>query len=281
MIYRRFFHSIMMDIKLKEKFPKWCSDYTQGKYTTCLTDDFDSLLGCAIERYVKGNEINYFYDFKNLYKLDMSNNRKAIGIDMALHQGKSWDNHVTLIHKHDEVNPETANLNAIYNIHRGNYKQKYALSTVITMWGYYGLPLPQSKEGKMILLAIDSGFKGHYDYEFNPIHNQYLEHLGLTELVDTLNHTDYDDYRKIQDKYHLRAKIELDENGYIHTSLPTEQLEGFFNFPIHMPTGRFTPYYRLHSRKSFNSLYNSKSEIEGTLFSFALIGKRKMLYTVA
>src|SRR5690606_37808525 len=81
-----FFLTIMKD-KLKERFPEWCSDFTQGQYNTILTDDLDSLLGCAIEKHVKGNEVNYFYEFDNLYIADQTDKRKAIGIDLALHKG--------------------------------------------------------------------------------------------------------------------------------------------------------------------------------------------------
>lgn len=164
---------------LKERFPAWCLNMEKGQHTLVLTDDLDSLLGCAIEKYVKNNEINYFYNFNKIYVTNWQDERKAIGIDLAIHKGKSWCNHVVRINEDDYVNPQTANINAALKVHRGNYFKKYAMSTAITMWSYYDLPLPESKEGKILLLAIDSGFLGHYDKRFKDVHNQYLKLLDF------------------------------------------------------------------------------------------------------
>lgn len=265
---------------LKDKFPSWCSDFTREQNTTVLTDDFDSLLGASIENHIKGNNINYFYDFNNLYIMDQNDKRQAIGIDLALNIGKCWDNHVVRIHKDDEVNQDSANINSILNISSENYTEKYAMSTVLTMWSYYNLPLPKTKEGKMILLAIDSGFLGHYNSTFQPIHTKYLELLEFTELIDLLNQSTKNGFYNIQDQYKLKSKIYLDDEGYLHSDLPLADLQGFFNFPIELPNQQFTKSHSFNSYKSSTYQVRSINQIDN-LISFALTRKSEVKYTVA
>jgi hypothetical protein len=268
-----------MKQKLRELFPAWCSDYTPKQNTLILTDDLDSLVGCNIEKYVKGNEINYFYDFKNIFVADKEDKRKAIGIDLALHKGKSWCNHVVRINENDYVNPQTANINALLNVHAGNYTKKYAMSTTLTMWSFYGLPLPKSKEGKMIILAIDSSFLGHYLKAFKQIHNAYLELLGFEELIDLLNKTTKADYLHIQQKYNLKSKIIMNDKGYLETDITLAKLQGFFDFPIELPNKQFSLLAQFKTQDAYIYQIQSKDQINN-LISFALINKNRMKYTI-
>ncbi|MFC0235654.1 hypothetical protein ACFFJJ_04990 [Fictibacillus phosphorivorans] len=269
-----------MNKELKEKFPEWCMDFTQGQHTTILQGDLDSLMGCAIEREVKGNEINYFYEFDNLYVADKTDKRKAIGIDLALARGKSYCNHVVKINRYDEVNPQTANINVINNIHSGNYTQKYAMSTALMMWSYYGLPLPKSREGKMILLAIDSGYLGHYSDYFKRTHNTYLEQLGFTELIDLLNESSQEHFKKVHNIYKTKSEIHLNEDGYLYTNLALAEMQGFFDVDLTLPTQQFTLRNQFKSHKASTYNIQSKSQISN-LISFALTRKNEMKYTVA
>ncbi|QNG59434.1 hypothetical protein H4O14_16780 [Bacillus sp. PAMC26568] len=269
-----------MKKQLKDKFPEWCSDFTQGLNNTTLQDDFDSFLSSCIERHIKGNEINYFYDFNKMYVADRSDDRKTIGMDLALHKGKSWCNHVVRIHEDDYVNPLTANINALLKVHKGNYFKKYAMSTALTMWSYYGLPLPKTKEGKMILLCIDSGYLGHYDDRFKGVHNAYLELMGFTELIDLLNETSKFEYEMLQGKYKTKARIKLNNDGYLQTTLPLADLQGFFDVNLTLPTQQFT--LRNQFRTLQGDTYSTKSKDElGNIISFALTGTKKFKYTVA
>jgi hypothetical protein len=270
-----------MKAKLKERFPEWCNYYTQGLNNTILTDDLDSLLGCAIEQYVKGNEVNYFYNFNKLYVADDSDKRKPIGIDLALHKGKSWCNHVVRINENDYVNPQTANINAALNVHKGNYFKKYAMSTALLMWSYYDLPLPKTKEGKMLLLAVDSGFLGHYRDSFKDVHNAYLEIMGMSELIDLLNTTTESEFELLQGLYKTKEKIKLNTEGFLHTKLPLAELQGFFDFQIELPEKRFTLRNQFQERTGYTSLIDSKDKLQGEIISFALTGKKFFKYTVA
>lgn len=267
-----------MKKELKEKFPAWCSDYTKGQNTLILTDDLDSLVGCAIEKYVKENEINYFYDFQNIFVADKEDKRKAIGIDLALHKGKSWCNHVVRINQNDYVNPLTANVNALLKVHANNYTKKYAMSTTLTMWSFYNLSLPTTKEGKMILLAIDSSFLGHYSDAFRKTHNTYLHLLGFDELIDLLNETTKADYLELQQKYNLKSKIKLNNEGYLETDIALAELQGFFDFSIELPQKQFNLLAHFKTQDDYTYRIQSKDQIPN-LISFALTGTRKMKYT--
>ncbi|WP_240371491.1 hypothetical protein [Anoxybacteroides rupiense] len=267
-----------MKQKLRELFPAWCSDYTPKQNTTILTDDGDSLFGCSIEKHVKRNEINYFYDFNKIFVADKEDKRKAIGIDLALHRGKSWCNHVVRINENDYVNPLTANINALLKVHAGNYTKKYAMSTTLTMWSFYNLPLPATKEGKMILLAIDSSFLGHYSDAFRKTHNTYLHLLGFDELIDLLNETTKVDYLHIQQKYNLKSKIKLNKEGYLETDIALAELQGFFDFPIELPQKQFSLLTKFKTQDANTYQIQSKDQIPN-LISFALTGTRKMKYT--
>lgn len=270
-----------MKDKLKEKFPEWCFNYEQNTNSTILTDDLDSALGCSIEKYVKGNDINYFYSFENLYVADRSNELKAIGIDLALHKGKCWDNHALRISEDDYVNPQTANVNALLKVSSNNYTQKYAMSTAILMWSFYDLPLPKTKEGKMLLLAIDSGHKGHYNNSFKGVHTAYLDLLGFSELIDLLNETTEYEYRQLQNEYKSTEKIRLNQNGYLETKLPLTELEGVFGIPLELPRQQFTLRNQFNNDKGSTYSIKNKDQIDKRIISFALTKKSEFKYTYA
>lgn len=274
-----FFSHYPMKERLKERFPKWCFDYKKDQYATMLTDDFDSLLGCAIEQYIKGNKINYFYDFNKIYVADSDNNKKAIGIDLAIHQGKSYCNHVVRIHENDYVNPDTANINALLNVHKDNYFKKYAMSTALMMWSLYDIPLPETKEGKMILLSVDSGYLGHYRDSFRNIHSAYLYQLGFEELIDLLDETKEENYKALQKQYNLKAKIKLNNEGYLQTDLALAELQGFFDFPIKLPAQQFNLRYQFNVAEGYTNSIKSKDQIDKKIISFALTGRKKFKYT--
>lgn len=270
-----------MKNELKERFPEWCFNNEQGQNSLILTDDLDSLLGCAIEKYVKGNDINYFYNFNKLYVADRTDKRKAIGIDLALHKGKSWCNHVVMINEDDYFNPQTANINVINKINSKNYTKKYAMSTVLTMWSFYNLPLPETKEGKMLLLCIDSGYLGHYNDSFKDVHTAYLKLLGFEELIDLLNETHKFEYEMLQGKYNTKAKIKLNNEGYLQTKLPLAELQGLFGIPLELPTQQFTKMFQFQDDEGSTYNIKSKEQINKRIISFALTGSKKFKYTYA
>jgi hypothetical protein len=251
---------------IKDKFPKWCNSNEQ--FDLCLTNDIDSLLSCAILKEIKGYNINYFYDFSNLYRIKKTQN-PAIGIDMALTKGKCWDNHVTLL-----SNNKSANINSILGINRNNYCKKYAMSTLLTIMSYYNIPLPPTIEGQMILLAIDSSYLGHYNNYFKPIHNKFLRTLEYDELIEILDHHTKDDFIEVIKRYNLDKPIQIKKNKLI-TKINLPELEGFFNVHLSLPNDEFT---KIQNYKYCSiNLKENKFKNTEDIFSLALTYKNKIV----
>lgn len=269
-----------MNEQLKRKFPNWC--FGNKKFSTVLTDDIDSLVGCAIEQKVNDNDIYYFYDFDSVYKSDTEVRFDTLGIDLAFTKGKCWDNHVTRLNKDSKVNLQSANINSLLDISGDNYFDKYAGSTALLMWSFYDLPLPDTKLGKMLLLAIDSGFLGHYDGRFKKIHNHYLESLGFNELIDLLNQTSKQEYFDLIKEYKLNAKsggkIFIDDKGYLQTSLPLKELSDPLGLHLDLPKQPFI------LKNRFESIGRQVKGDEGgqlnkSIISFALTNKKYYKFT--
>jgi len=265
-----------MDKNIKEQFPEWCTD--NKEYATVLSNDIDSLIGCTIEKVARRNSVNFFYDFNSIYIKDKSVRSPSLGIDIALTKGKCWDNHVTLMNSCSDVNPNSANINSIFKISRENYFDKYCMSTAILMWSYYDLPLPVTKLGKMLLLCVDVGFKGHYDDRFKDLHTKYLELLGYQELIDLLNGTSKQEYYDLIDKYKLYKHIELNEQGYLHTELPLKELSKELGMELQLPEGNFTEKYAYNSNGGEINV-NENRQLSNHVVSFALTGHKYYKYT--
>ncbi|WP_145523481.1 hypothetical protein [Virgibacillus sp. SK37] len=266
-----------MNEQLKAKFPKWC--FEDKQCSTVLTNDIDSLLGCTIEEKVRGNKINYFYNFEAMYVQDKDVRLEKLGIDLAWTEGKVFDNHVTRMHHNSKFNQQSANINSILNVSRSNYFTKYTMSTAIMMWSFYDLPLPSTKLGKMLLLSIDVGFKGHYDSRFKEVHNKYLRLLGYEELIDLLNNTKKQDYYDLIKKYKLYEHIELDENGYLQTKLPLDVLSEALELQLELPSQPFT--LQTQYKNVGRAVQGDEiGDLNKNVISFALTGKKYYKFTM-
>lgn len=233
-----------MKKELKERFPNWVNNSINGEFTVCLSDDLDSLLGGTILRELKGYEIKHFYSFKDFYSID-NDPKKAIGVDIALMDGMNWDNHVTSLGIYDKINTQSANINTIMNINRNNYTKKYAGSTVLTMWSYYDLPLPSTDEGKILLLSIDSAYKGHYS-GFKNVQNNWLEELGMSKMIDIQNTYQVVDFSNIKKQYDSSKKIFMNDN-ILETEMDLEGISKSLEINITLPDNTF------YHRKSFDN----------------------------
>ena len=150
--------------ELKQKLPQWYQD-TENKYGLILTDDLDSLLGCAILKAKMNWDIQeiMLFNAKRNYEISVdwhgvadNATHEAIGVDFAKVNGKCFDNHLCMFNSDDTYNKEAINLNHIYGINRNSYTKKYNLSTALLLWSLYDLPknnLPD--ELMMLLLCID------------------------------------------------------------------------------------------------------------------------------
>lgn len=260
-----------MEKSLYSKFPQWTKE--EFKANTILTDDFDSLIGCAIAKEVKGWKINKFYSFNEMWTIDTDTQLDHIGVDLSIPKGKTYDNHVMLFDANSKNNPESANLNNILNIHAERYGRKYAMSTTLMMWSLYDIPLPKTEIGKLFLISLDVGHKGHYS-GFKTIHNNWLEQLGFTELIDLLNKYDKEDFDNIIMQMKKKGDtITVDNDGFLHIgNINLDSLSKHLGIKIELPKEQFT-LTNTYKTKKFNRLYTSDLSKNNNVYSFALAYK--------
>lgn len=252
------------------RVPQWIKDAKQGQYSIMVGDDIDSFATAGLLNKVLDWKINWFYDFHRIYVIDESvSNKNRVGVDMALeYNEKTIDNHVTMLHKDDKPNPNSVNLNAMYEIHRDRYTDKYAMSTLLTAWSLFGLELPKTDEGKLILMAIDSSFKGHYNGRFKPIHNEWLRKLGFEELIEFLDRYNVRDFYEVIDRYNLQGIIHIGKDGKLQTNIDLDGVGRHLNLDLELPKEKFELAYTLQ-RKNARLRGNNLSKPEKT-YSFAL-----------
>lgn len=213
------------------------------EYGLILTDDLDSLLSCAILKYVKGWNIEQAYIFKANKPIVKSKDaqlydylgtikdatHESIGVDLALTAGKCFDNHLTQFSYGEKINPESINLNRVQNIYRQNYSKKYNLSTVLLLWSLYDLLKEGlSDELMMLLIAIDGSYEGFYtDARWVGIHEFWIRDvLDLPEFLECERRHTYREFKAIREKYNIHkgdGKITL-SHGLLVTDIDLEAL---------------------------------------------------------
>ena len=235
---------------------------------------------------VKGWKPNYFnYNFTSMGLTEDANGDEIIGVDLSLCHGKTFDNHVVLLNANDDYNYQSANFNIIDEISRENYFSKYCGSTLLMIWSLYDIPLPKSEEAKMILLCIDSTFKGFYSGYPLPreANKKYLiDYMEFPELYQVLkDHKQQSDFTALIRKYNLSGKIRL-EKGYLKTDIDLEGLRKVFDLPFLLPG---EPFYRKEQYKSNASglsrgNYNlSRDDISENMYSIALTKRDYINYS--
>lgn len=209
-----------------------------------MSNDLDSLFSCEILKQVKGWQPTYFnYDFKASGVTEDTTGQETIGVDLSLCHGKTFDNHVVMMNEHDYYNVDSANFNIIDEISRENYFSKYCGSTLLMIWSLYNIPLPKETEAKMILLCIDSTFKGFYSpYPLPQIANKkYLvDYMEFPELYEVLQQHKQYEFSQLISKYNLSGKIKL-HKGYLSTDIDLEGLRELFDLPFLLPK---KPFYK-------------------------------------
>lgn len=260
--------------------PEWYKNATEDHFMM-IGDDIDSLLSAVLLKKHLGWQYNWFYDFNNVYVSDSSICKsKRVGVDMALDNNeKTIDNHVTMMSNTETPNPNSVNLNCMYNQSTIRYTEKYAGSTLLLVWSLLGLPIPESDEGKKILLAVDSAHKGHYSKSFRPIHNEWLEKLGLGELINFLDEDTKElDYTKAQIDYNLNGKVYLNEKGQVQTDVDLLSIMTYLDIGINLPDETFELETQL-IRKGDTVPDLNFEKPKGT-FSFAMTSSNYASYTL-
>ena len=258
---------------LKFEFPLWVDD-KEIDYSLCLSNDIDSLLSCIYLKQIKGYNISHFFDFSNMYRA--YNSKNVIGVDIALHRGKTWDNHVTMLNSTNYYNKDSANMNNILGINRENYFTKYCGSTLLQILSYYDV-------AKMILLAIDSTFKGFYSAysNDNKANEFYLcEALEFEDLYNLLENHKITDFFKIINKYGLSKKIYM-ENEILNSEIDLAGLSKVFLFDIELPDRKFSKTKDLSnlSKKLPAGDYTYYKTENSNIFSMAITGQNYVSYS--
>lgn len=247
---------------MKEKYlnqvPLWYKDNT--KYDLVLSDDIDGLISTAALKSAKGWDVEYFYDFKTLYISDdilKKENKSATRVwaDVSiLKDEKTFDNHINRVNLNDYTNPNAINPNILCGITNQNYYKKYLGSTALFVWSIYGLPLPKTELGKMILLCIDTAFKGFYAYGlYKESNRRFLcDVFGMEELFEVLKHHEQSEFYELISKHNLAKKSRINGEGYIEGGLDTAFLSDVLGIPVELPKKRMRELAAFESRKFEN-----------------------------
>lgn len=273
---------MLMNKEYLEQIPKWYMGDTQ--FDLILSDDIDSLSSCAVISQAKNWNIEYFYNFGGMETTKNGTNEK-VGVDIALCNGKTFDNHVVMFNKYDEVNPESINPNIINQTRRSNYSTKYCGSTLLLVWSLYNRPLPKSEEGKMILLAIDSTYKGFYsgNSTFEKANKHYLcDVLGLDELYDVQKRHKAIEFKDLFRKYNLNGKI-VSYDGKLSSVLKLDEISEQIELKLELPQDKFYKYDTYSNIKQdldYSSRYSlTIDDIIQEPFSLALIYNDTVKYS--
>lgn len=273
-----------MKSNIKEMFPNWVNDTKY--YDLIMSNDLDSFFSCQLLETVKGWKVNFFNsDFKALGITENARNESdVIGVDLSLCVGKTFDNHVVMMNKDDNYNPQSANFNILDKISRENYFSKYCGSTLLTIWSLYDVPLPATEEAKMILLCIDSTFKGFYSTWPDPkrANRKYLvEYMNFPELYEVLQRHKQYEFSNLISKYNLAGKIKP-KQGILHTDIDLEALREVFDLPFLLPENRFykKEEYETHvNRLPRNDYRLVKDDISECMYSIALTNRDFISYS--
>lgn len=273
-----------MNNEYLKQIPNWyTNEVTQ--FDLILSDDIDSLTSCAVISQAKNWDIEYFYNFSGMGTTKNGTN-EMIGVDIALCNGKTFDNHVVMFHIDDEFNPESINPNIINKSRRSNYSTKYCGSTLLLVWSLFNRPIPKSEEGKMILLAIDSTYKGFYsgNSTFEKANKHYLcDMLGLDELYECQKRHKAIEFTDLVKKFNLNSKI-TSKKGILSTSLKLDEISEEIELELQLPTDKFYKYSEYGNNKmdlNYSSRYHLKvNDVIIEPFSLALTFNDTVKYSI-
>lgn len=270
--------------KYLSKVPTWYK--SRDKFETVLSDDVDGLVSTSLLKFCKNWNVEYFYDFNTLYasnNLYFRENKSATrvwaDVSIVVHDAMTFDNHVNRMNLQDYTNPNAINPNILDDITNENYFNKYAGSTALLIWDLYKVPLPSTEEGKMLLLCIDSTFKGFYHSSYREANRHFLcDVLDMEELYEVLKrHTSSEFYQMI-DKYELNKKIWVNADGQLQTNLNIELLTELLEIPVELPTLKMNEYMEFESK--FAQYYGTSIKNIKGVATLALTGKNKCSYSV-
>ena len=251
-------------------FPDWWKYLNSEKYYLVETNDIDSYLSCRYLRHKTGVRIGGFYDFKTLYlNSQIAQNKEPIYVDCDVTKGKAFGNHVTSIR-----NPDCINLNS--PIATENYNQKYAGSTLFTLFSLFGEDLSKnSSEFLQVMLTVDVWFKQYFN--FRQQWDYWTKVMQIEPLTNIVSQFDKQYFYDLLIKYRLNAAVEIDTAGRIHFNMDYDGISENYGLIIPKPTETFDIV-----RFEFTTKSGSPEQVflDSNVFSNAQIYKNKALYSV-
>lgn len=216
---------MILKSEIKECFSDWYKDIDKDKHYTVLTNDIDSYLSCLFLKKKFGVEIGGFYDFEALYiNAETTNGKTPIYVDADVTSGYAFGNHVTGLR-----NNHCVNLNKSIGVN--NYTDKYAGSTLFTLYSLYDMDLTKYPRDKIqLLLTIDVWFKqffcfrNKWDYWVKSMDMEYL-----TDIISEFSSTDYYD---VLIDYKLNAEIKIMPDGTLFFPIDYDGIKEGFNMTI-------------------------------------------------
>ena len=270
-----------------ERVPQWYNE-NDKKFDLILSDDIDGLLTTSLLHYVIPNwEVNYFYDFNKLYAIDEifakeNKSRTRVWCDVSILENEmSFDNHVARIDANDFYNPLAINPNIFTDVTNENYTSKYCGSTALVVWSLYNLPLPKTEEGKMILLAIDSTFRGYYSDRFRPRNKFYLcDVLNMPELYEVQERHTKHDFLQVIAKHEISRKVIYDnENRRIVTELDMQEIGKLLDVELKLPEKKFRQCIAFEQGTCNLAEYDSVKEIHNRIATLAITHRNEAKYS--
>jgi hypothetical protein len=272
---------------VKEEYLKKVPDWYKSDeaFDVVLSDDIDGIVSTSILNCTMWWNVGYYYDFTTLYcncDTYFTENKTATRVwaDVAIiKEEKAFDNHVSRKNKEDRLNNLCINPNIINGITQQNYFDKYCGSTALLIWSLYDIPLPESELGKMLLLSIDSTFKGFYGSpRFKAANHFYLcDMFGFEELYECEKRHTKDEFYDLFDKYNLSKKTRIDKDGHLHTDLDLEVLSKELGIPVSVPDDSFIEYQNFEKKRVGDFYYPVKSIPQ--VVTAAYVGCNAVMYS--
>ncbi len=269
---------------MREEYAQLLPDWYQcsEEHELVLSDDIDSLASCAVLNMVKGWKVGYFYDFNTIYtyKTTQKRSSKRCWVDIATYKGRAFDNHVSLLSDWDSWNDDMINLNLMCQVTNENYTDKYAGSTLLTIWSVYNLPLPETEEGKMLLLCVDSAYKGFYSDAFHDIQRHYLvDVMGFDGLYSVIQRHTKEEFEDLALEYGLFQKITV-SSGEIITKLPLDRIGQALGIDLNiLPKSAYFPCRRLEQIQANIGSKEYHEDIDDGIKTLAVTYRGKVKYS--
>lgn len=273
--------------KYLDKVPDWYK--RNDKLDLVLSDDVDSLVTVNVIKGVKSDwNVEYFYDFDNIYATNnvYSKKNKAatrVWCDVAvIKEEMAFDNHISRKNIEDYTNPLCINPNILADVTNYAYTNKYAGSTALLVWSLYDLPLPESEEGKMLLLAIDSTFKGYYSNRFRGRNKFFLcDVLDFEELYEVEQRHTVNEFYQVISKYELTRKIAYNKDTkLIETGLDLNTIGEILGIELNLPTKEFNHWRSFEQRQGNMHEIKSVKDIGKGLVTLAFTFQNVAKYSV-